>query len=96
MIELAQEVIAISPKRSRICRIGAFILERTGPGTETVSRTRSLLTSVVKPLPPLEEVASFLGEVDPGAFEEADAVAKAEAHCYSPFSLSLGLLPAQS
>jgi hypothetical protein len=83
----AQEVIAISPKTSRICRVGAFILERTGPGTETVSRTRSLLTSVVKPLPPLEEVASLLGEVDPGAFEEADAVAKAEAHCYSPFFL---------
>jgi hypothetical protein len=73
-----QEVIAISPKTSRICRVGAFILERTGPGTETVSRTRSLLTSVVKPLPPLEEVASLLGEVDPGTFEEADAVAKAK------------------
>jgi hypothetical protein len=40
MIELAQEVISISPQTSRICRVGAFILERTGLGTETVSRTR--------------------------------------------------------
>jgi hypothetical protein len=33
------------------------------------------------------KVASLLGEVDPGAFEEADAFAKAEALCYSLFFL---------
>jgi hypothetical protein len=70
-----QEVIAISPKTSRICRTGAFILERTGPdvGGQAVGADR--------------EVASLLGEADPGAFEEADAFAKVEAHCYSPFFL---------